>query len=86
MKRSKKIFLTFAVVFFVAIAYLGYDISRRTTFPGSQSLSEEKPVKKDSKDTEKDSMMIYVIKSPKSNSSFSSPSEPIDTCLAINRI
>jgi hypothetical protein len=35
MTRSKKIFLGFVLVFLVSIGCLVYDISRKTTFPGS---------------------------------------------------
>lgn len=36
MSRSRKIFLVFAAVFFILLFYASYDISRRTTFPGSK--------------------------------------------------
>ncbi len=35
MTRSKKIFIACAVAFFLALAYMAYDIGSRTTFPGS---------------------------------------------------
>lgn len=35
MSRSKKIFAAFAVLFFLLLVYVSYDISTRTTFPGS---------------------------------------------------
>ena len=35
MPRSRKIFLAFALVFFLLLVYIVYDISSRTTFPGS---------------------------------------------------
>ena len=38
MNKSKKIFLGFAAVFFLAMIIVGYDISKRTTFPGSKKL------------------------------------------------
>ena len=38
MNKSKKIFLAFAAAFFLAILIIGYDISKRTTFPGSKKL------------------------------------------------
>ncbi len=41
MKRSKKIFLGLSAIFFVIMAAIGYDISRRTTFPGSKKLLKE---------------------------------------------
>ena len=34
--------MAFAFAFFVMIAYLSYDISRRTTFPGSKSQLKER--------------------------------------------
>ena len=36
MTRSKKVFAGFAVVFFLFLAFVVYDISTRTTFPGSK--------------------------------------------------
>ncbi len=33
MKKSKKIFLGFALLFFGILAYLAYDISSKTTHP-----------------------------------------------------
>ena len=42
MSRSKKVFLAFAAVFFVTLAFVSYDISRRTTFPGSKSQLKER--------------------------------------------
>ena len=35
MSRSKKIFAFFAAIFVLILIYLVYDISSRTTFPGS---------------------------------------------------
>lgn len=45
MSRSKKIFAAFAIAFFLMLAYIVYDISSRTTFPGSAPATEshEKP-------------------------------------------
>ncbi|MBK8291664.1 MAG: hypothetical protein IPK96_12755 [Flammeovirgaceae bacterium] len=57
MSRSKKIFLFAAVIFFGALIYASYDISSRTTFPGSkpqlptriqEQFSKPDSVKKDS--------------------------------------
>ncbi|HEY5744795.1 MAG TPA: hypothetical protein VIU12_01855 [Chryseolinea sp.] len=52
MSRGKKIFVILAIVFVILLAYASYDISRKTTFPGSKSqLKErlkEKYVEKDS--------------------------------------
>ncbi|MEX2235628.1 MAG: hypothetical protein WD824_25955 [Cyclobacteriaceae bacterium] len=35
MSRSKKIFAAFAAIFFLLLVFVVYDISTRTTFPGS---------------------------------------------------
>jgi hypothetical protein len=37
MTRSKKIFVGFVILFVILIGYASYDISSRTTFPGSKS-------------------------------------------------
>lgn len=42
MTRSKKIFLGAAILFFIGIAVASYDISRKTTFPGSKSQLKER--------------------------------------------
>ncbi|MEQ1586092.1 MAG: hypothetical protein ABL895_09455 [Cyclobacteriaceae bacterium] len=42
MSRSKKIFLGFAIIFFVLLFYASYDISTRTTFPGSKPQLKER--------------------------------------------
>ncbi|MBS1558621.1 MAG: hypothetical protein JST69_07810 [Bacteroidetes bacterium] len=57
MKRSKKIFAALSVVFVAMLIYTAYDMSKRTTFPGSKShpkdrlkkpFSEKDSLKKDS--------------------------------------
>ena len=42
MSRSKKVFLSFAAAFIVMVGYLSYDISSRTTFPGSKPQLKER--------------------------------------------
>jgi len=42
MTRQKRIFIIFAILFFLAMGYLAYDISRRTTFPGSKPQLQER--------------------------------------------
>jgi len=42
MSKSKKIFLVFAAVFFALLIYASYDISSRTTFPGSKPQLKER--------------------------------------------
>lgn len=39
MKRSKKIFLLVAFLFFLLLLYVAYDFSTRTTFPGAHKAS-----------------------------------------------
>lgn len=42
MKKSKKIFIVMALLFFIIMIYIGYDISSRTTFPGSKPQLKER--------------------------------------------
>jgi hypothetical protein len=42
MHRSKKIFLIVVVIFFAGLIYVSYDISTRTTFPGSKPQLKER--------------------------------------------
>jgi hypothetical protein len=42
MSKSKKIFLAISVVFFALLFYASYDISSRTTFPGSKPQLKER--------------------------------------------
>jgi hypothetical protein len=42
MTKSKKIFLGAAVGFFTLLFYASYDISTRTTFPGSKPQLKER--------------------------------------------
>lgn len=42
MNKSKKIFLAAAIVFFMVLFYASYDISTRTTFPGSKPQLKER--------------------------------------------
>jgi biotin carboxylase len=44
--RSKKIFAGLAIVFLIALFYASYDISTRTTFPGSKPQLKERLQKK----------------------------------------
>jgi len=42
MNRSKKLFVALAILFFLGLGYISYDISSRTTFPGSKSQLKER--------------------------------------------
>jgi hypothetical protein len=42
MSRSKKIFVALVVLFVLLLAYASYDISSRTTFPGSKPQLQER--------------------------------------------
>jgi hypothetical protein len=54
VSRSKKIFAAFAIVFFCILAYVVYDISSRTTFPGSKKTERPEDLPYDSAGTEND--------------------------------
>ncbi len=41
MNRQKKLFLILSAIFLLLLGYIGYDISRRTTFPGRKPHPEE---------------------------------------------
>jgi hypothetical protein len=56
MRVSKKIFLAIAGIFLILLSYVSYDISRKTTFPGSkpqlrERLKKEFKTGKDSSDS-----------------------------------
>ncbi|MBA4055402.1 MAG: hypothetical protein C0490_11870 [Marivirga sp.] len=42
MSRTKKIFAIAALIFIILLSYASFDISRRTTFPGSKSQLKER--------------------------------------------
>jgi hypothetical protein len=42
MTRSKKIFILAAILFLAALLYASYDISRKTSFPGSKGQLKER--------------------------------------------
>jgi preprotein translocase subunit SecG len=42
MKNSKKVFIFLAIIFFIILLFLSWDISRRTTFPGSRPQLKER--------------------------------------------
>ncbi|MFM7850939.1 MAG: hypothetical protein ACKO96_03265 [Flammeovirgaceae bacterium] len=42
MNRSKKVFIAIAILFVAVMAYFGYDVSSRTTFPGSKPQLKER--------------------------------------------
>ncbi|REG94227.1 hypothetical protein C8N25_10152 [Algoriphagus antarcticus] len=42
MQRNKKIFLILFVIFMLIMGWIGYDISQRTTFPGSKRNLEQR--------------------------------------------
>jgi hypothetical protein len=62
MTRGKKIFAVLAVIFVILLLYASYDISNRTTFPGSKPQLKER-LKNDS-NTE-DSLASDSIKTRK---------------------
>lgn len=46
MTRARKLFIACVIMFVIGLGYASYDISRRTTFPGSKPQLKE-PLKKD---------------------------------------
>ncbi|MBL0744298.1 hypothetical protein [Chryseolinea lacunae] len=42
MSRSKKIFVGVVILFAILLAYASYDISRKTSFPGSKSQLKQR--------------------------------------------
>uniref|UniRef100_UPI00404741E9 hypothetical protein n=1 Tax=Roseivirga sp. TaxID=1964215 RepID=UPI00404741E9 len=53
MNRSKKIFVVVALLFILATLLVGYDITTKTSFPGSKKLLKESiaPSKPEASDT-----------------------------------
>ncbi|MFD2036161.1 hypothetical protein ACFSKL_15265 [Belliella marina] len=51
MNKNKLIFLIMAVLFLLAMCWIGYDISTRTTFPGSKGNLKERMAPSDSLET-----------------------------------
>ena len=45
MTRQKKWFGVLAAIFVMLLIFVSYDISRRTTFPGSKPQLKEQPIK-----------------------------------------
>jgi hypothetical protein len=62
MSRSKKIFFFGLGVFVVALIYLSYDISQRTSFPGSKSQLKERLKEKYLQDSVKGDTLIEIKK------------------------
>jgi hypothetical protein len=42
MRKSKKLFILFVMVFALLLGYASYDIATRTTFPGSKPQLQER--------------------------------------------
>ncbi|MGM0946150.1 MAG: hypothetical protein ACQEW9_13275 [Bacteroidota bacterium] len=42
MQKNKKLFLLLFVIFMLIMLWIGYDISQRTTFPGSKGNLKER--------------------------------------------
>ena len=51
MDNKKKLFLIIVVIFFGIMIYIGYDISSRTTFPGSKPQLKERLMNNPPEDT-----------------------------------
>ncbi|PRY90442.1 hypothetical protein [Mongoliibacter ruber] len=48
MNKNKLVFLILAILFLLVMLYIGYDISSRTTFPGSKGNLKERIAPSDS--------------------------------------
>lgn len=66
MKKSKKLFVAFAIVFFLIVLVVGYDISRKTSFPGSKKYLKESILPSEEPDSERDSTAIKADEKSKS--------------------
>jgi len=42
MSRARKLFIACVIIFVIGLGYASYDISRRTTFPGSRPQLKER--------------------------------------------
>lgn len=42
MQKNKKIFVIIFIIFMLIMMWIGYDISQRTTFPGSKGNLKER--------------------------------------------
>tara|TARA_A100000171_G_scaffold33905_1_gene32283 strand:+ start:312 stop:500 length:189 start_codon:yes stop_codon:yes gene_type:complete len=60
MKRQKKIFVIVAILFILATILVGYDITTRTSFPGSKKLLKESIAP--SEENTQDSLKIDSLK------------------------
>lgn len=57
MNKNKKIFLGLSLFFILLVLFIAYDISTRTTFPGSGTVpGEEKILENDTNDVKVDSI------------------------------
>ncbi|MFY0594416.1 hypothetical protein [Roseivirga sp.] len=56
MDKKKKIFVVVAILFILATIIVGYDISRKTSFPGSKKYLKESIAP--SEEVEKDSVNV----------------------------
>ena len=65
MKHSKKIFIIVSLLFFVAVLVVSYDISRKTSFPGSKKYLKESIMPSDPEEKPSDS--TQVRSKPKEN-------------------
>lgn len=58
MKHSKKIFIIVSLLFFVAVLVVSYDISRKTSFPGSKKHLKESIMPSDPEENPADSTQV----------------------------
>lgn len=60
MKKSKLIFLILAIIFFLIVLFIAYDISSKTTHPGAKSKNQGQLNKSsDSTDTTSQDSLLF---------------------------
>lgn len=60
MNKQKKLFLLLAVLFLGTMFYISYDISRKTTFPGSEPQLKERLFEKE--EPKQDSVVMDTLR------------------------
>lgn len=62
MKKSKRIFVAVGILFIIATILVGYDISRKTSFPGSKKYLKESIAPTEEQDSTKTEDKLEDIK------------------------
>jgi hypothetical protein len=62
MKKSKVVFLVLAALFLLIMIYMGYDISSKTTRPGSKPQLKERLFSNDEEEVDTSKMVVDTTK------------------------